>query len=190
MRGLFIKNKSEKVSVAAYNYYGADFKINVFDQDTNTYINQDVQMVEGVEPVSDYSTSCNDARTEGMEVISVEDASGLGIGDRISVGNFVYRVIKIDSNNITLHTGLKEDLVGDESVSRVGNMGVYSTDLVVANEGTFLIQAKDSIFGIMHTDSITIAPRSVEEMFSEVNTNIDENETLLTTSKQGWKVLV
>jgi hypothetical protein len=190
MRGLLIKNKSEKVSVAAYNYYGASFKLNVFDQDTNTYISQDLDMVEGMEPIASYDCACTEARTTGQEVIAVDDASGLSPNERISVGNFIYRIASIDGNNITLHTGLREDLDGTETVSRVGNMGVYSLDLSVSANGTFLVQAKDTVFGLMHTDSITVANKSVEEMFDDVNTNIDENETLLTTSKQGWKVLI
>lgn len=189
MRGLLIKNKAEKVSVAAYNFYGADFKINIFDQDANAYISQDLAMTEGMEPVADYSSTTSEDRTKGQEVIAVND-DGLAPNERISLGNYVYRISAVDGANVTLHTGLREDVPTDTALSRVGNMGVYSLDLEVANAGTFLVQAKDTVFGLMHTDSITVATRGVEEMFSEVNTNIDENETLITTSKQGWKVLV
>jgi len=190
MRGLLIKNKAERVSVAAYNYYGADFKINVFNQESNTYISQDLPMTEGMEPVAAFSATCNEARTAEQEVISVDDSTGLMANERISLGSFIYRVSAVAGTNVTLHTGLKEDLVGTESVARVGNMGVYSLDLEVAANGTFLIQAKDTVFGLMHTDAITVANKGVSEMFDEVNTNIDINEELLTTSKQGWKVLV
>jgi hypothetical protein len=190
MRGLLIKNKAEKISVAAYNFYGADFKINVFDQDSNTYISQDLGMTEGMEPVADFSANCTESRTAGQEVIAIDDSTGLSVNERISLGNYIYRVSKIDDTNVTLHTGLREDLAGDEVINRVGNMGVYSIDLSVDTSGTFLIQAKDTIFGLMHTDSITVATKSVTEMVDELNANIDENETLLTTSKQGWKVLV
>jgi len=190
MRGLLIKNKAEKVSVAAYNYYGADFKLNVFDQNTNTYIIQDLAMTEGMEPVAAFSATCDQARTINQEVISINNSTGLAANERIQVGNFVYRVSKVDGTNITLHSGLKEDLAGTESVTRVGNMGVYSLDLSVANAGTFLVQAKDTVYGLMHSDSITVASKAVEEMFADTNTNIDENQTLITTSKQGWKVLV
>lgn len=190
MRGLLIKNKAEKISVAAYNYYGADFKINVFNQETNTYISQDLPMTEGMEPVAAFSAACNEARTSEQEVISLDDVTGLGANERISVGNFVYRVAGINGNNVTLHSGLKEDLVGTEAVSRVGNMGVYSLDLNVAEAGTFLVQAKDTVYGLMHSDSITVAAKAVQEMLTDINTAVEENEELLTTSKQGWKVLV
>jgi hypothetical protein len=190
MRGLLIKNKAEKVSVAAYNYYGADFKINIFNQDTNTYISTDLPMTEGMEPVVAFSATCNEARTAGQEVISIDDATGLSANERISVGNFIYRVSNVDGTNITLHSGLKEDLVGTESVSRVGNMGVYSLDLSVAEAGTFLVQAKDTVYGLMHSDSITVATKAVQEMLNDINTAVEENEELLTTSKQGWKVLI
>jgi len=189
MRGLLIKNKAEKVSVAAYNFYGAEFKMNVFNQNTNEYLSTDLDMTEAMEPVPDYSSTTTEDRTIGQEVISVED-EGLGVNERIKVGNFVYRISIVDGANITLHTGLKEDIVSGSAVDRVGNMGIYSLDLSVDTAGTFLVQAKDTVFGLMHTDSITVANRGVEEMFGEVNDNIDENETLLTTSKQGWKVLV
>ena len=190
MRGLLIKNKAEKVSVAAYNYYGANFKINVFDQNTNTYISQNLPMTEGMEPVVALTTAVNSVRTTGQEVIEVVDATGLLSNERIVVGNYVYRIAEVTGNDITLHAGLKEDLAGTEAVNRVGNMGVYSLDLSVTTAGTFLVQAKDTVFGLMHTDSITVATNSITDMVSDINTNIDENQTLLTTSKQGWKVLV
>jgi len=190
MRGLLIKNKAERVSVAAYNFYGADFKVNVFDQNTNTFISQDLPMSEGMEPVTAFTAVCTESRTLGQEVIAIDSATGLTANERISVGNYIYRVSGVDGLNITLHSGLKENLVGTEAIARVGNMGVYSLDLSVANAGTFLVQAKDSVYGLMHTDSITVATNSIEQQFADTNTNIDTNETLLTTSKQGWKVLV
>jgi len=189
MRGLLIKNKAEKVSVAAYNFYGAEFKLNIFNQDTNEYISTDLEMSEGMEPVADYTSKTTEDRTKGQEVISVQD-EGLNPNERIRVGNFVYRISLVDGTNITLHTGLREDINADTEITRVGNMGVYSLDLSVNTAGTFLVQAKDTVFGLMHTDSISVANKGVEEMFGDVNDNIDANETLLTTSKQGWKVLV
>ena len=190
MRGLLIKNKAEKVSVAAYNYYGADFKLNVFDQDTNTYISQNLPMTEGMEPVTAFSAACNEARTTEQEVIALNNATGLSANERISVGNFVYRVASVNGNNVTLHSGLREDLVGTEAVARVGNMGVYSIDLNIDAAGTFLVQAKDTVYGLMHSDSITVATKAIQEMLTDINTTVEGNEELLTTSKQGWKVLV
>jgi len=190
MRGLLIKNKAEKVSLSAYNYYGADFKLNVFDQDTNTYISQNLPMVEGVEPVTAYSGACTESRTKGQEVITVDNVGDLEKSDRIHVKNYVYGVAEISGNDITLSKALLEDLVGNETVTRVGNMGVYSLDLAVATEGTFLIQAKDSVFGLRHSDAITVSPKSIVEMIDDLGTEIEENQTLIATSTNGWKVLV
>jgi len=193
MRGLLIKNKAEKISVAAYNYYGANFNINVFDQVTNTYIDQNLPMSESLEPIASFATTVDQVRTLGQSVISVLSSVGLSKGDRIQVGTYIYRIEGIDSvtpTNITLNKGLLEDLVGTEACTKVGNMGIYSLDLSVANAGTFLVQAKDSVFGLMHTDMITVAAQSVQQQFTDTNTNIDVNQSLITTSKSGWKVLV
>ncbi len=190
MRGLLIKNKAEKVTISAYGYYGADFKLNVFDQDTNTYLSENLQMSEGLEPIANFSATCNDPRTTGQEVVAVDDTTGLSINDRISVKNFLYRVAEVNGNDIKLHSGLRENLDGTETINKVGNMGIYSLDLNIVDEGTFLVQAKDSVFGLLVNDSVKVEAKGVREMIDEVNTNIDENEVLLTTSKQGWKVLV
>jgi len=189
MRGLFIKNKSEKVTVAAYNFYGAQFKINIFNQEVNEYIQTDIEMQEGVEPVEDFSSKTSEDRTKGQEVISIND-EGLNPNERVQVGNFIYRVASVDGTNITLHKGLREDILADTDVIRVGNMGAYSADITVDQVGPFLIQAKDTIFGLLHTDSISVAQQSVQEMLKDINTSVEETEELLTTTKRGWKVLV
>jgi hypothetical protein len=190
MRGLLIKNKAEKVSLSAYNYYGADFKLNVFNQDTNTYESQNLAMVEGIEPVVAYTANCTEARTAGQEVITVDDVTGLEPSDRIQVGNYIYGVASVSGSDITLSKALLEDLTGAEGVSRVGNMGVYSLDLSVANEGTYLVQAKDSVYGLRHSDAITVTAKSLVEMIDDLGTEIEENQTLIATSTNGWKVLV
>jgi len=190
MRGLLIKNKSEKVSVAAYNFYGASFKLNVFDQNTNTYISQDLPMTESMEPIIAFTANCTQARTIGQDVIAVDNTTGLLPNERITLGNYIYRVSSVSGLNVTLHKPLLEDLIGTEVITRVGNMGIYSLDLSVANAGTFLVQAKDTVFGLMHTDSITVANKSIEQQFTDTNVNIDVNQNLIATSKSGWKVLV
>jgi len=194
MRGLLIKNAPEKISISAYNYYGANFSLNVFDQISNTYDQQNLAMTEGVEPVTAVTATCNDPRTAGQEIISVVSATGLTVGDRISLNSYIYRIKSIAvgalGDDITLHLPLYSAVVGTETVTLVGNMGVYSLDLTMSTVGEYLVQAKDSVFGIQHSDSIKVVAKSVEQLFTDTNVNIDQNQTLITTSKSGWKVLI
>ena len=191
MRGLFIKNTPEKVSLAAYNNMGANFSLNVFDQDTNTYIVQNQSMTEGLEPIVALSTTCTEARTIGQEVIAVTDVTGFVVADRISLAGYIYKITDIDAttNTLTLHMALKTDLVGTEAVDRVANMGIYSAELTLSAIGTFLIQVKDSVFGIQHSDMIKVQDKSIRELISDIQTDVDDIQSSVSNS-QGYTMII
>jgi hypothetical protein len=189
MKGLLIQNQAETLSLAAFDYYGASFSIGIFNQSNNQYISTDNAMTEGIEPVSAHNTTVNAAATKDEEVISVASTGDLAVGDRISVHNFIYRITNINGTNITLHKGLYEDLSGVENVARVGNMGVYSLELTVTQTGTFLLQAKDSVFGLQHTDHIKVNANSIESLIADVNNNIDSAENIITNS-QNYTMII
>jgi len=119
MRGIYIQDVTDKVTISALNYYGADFKVDVYDQDTNTYIYQNLPMIESAEPITNISTLVSENRTAGVESIKVNSVTGYQIHDR------------------TLTT-----------VNISGALGLYWLDLTMSNIGTFLIKAKDSVYGL------------------------------------------
>lgn len=158
MKGLFIQDKTDKITISALNYYGADFKLDVFDQDTNTYVYQDLQMTESTEPFTANSTTVNEARVAGTESIKVDSVTGFNVHDRITVGAETLRIISIDdvNNELGLHKGLKSDVTTSTTVDTVGNLGLYFLNLTMSSTGTYLVKAKDSVFGLLRTDAIKV----------------------------------
>ncbi len=159
MKGLLIKNVEDKVTLSALNYYGADFKLDVFNQDTGDYVYQNLQMQESSEPITALQTTIDEARDLGMQSIKVLDTTGYNVNDRIllSTGD-TYRVVSVDStgNEIGIHKGLKTAVDLNTTVDRSGALGLYFYNLTMPDEGTFMIKAKDSAFGLQRTDAIKV----------------------------------
>lgn len=161
MKGLFLQDKADKVTISALNYYGADFKFDVYDQDTNTYIYQDLQMTEAVEPFITNTTIVAEDRIKGVESIKVDDASGFNIHDRISLDSGISEIFRITSidlitNEIGLHKATKADVTTSTNVTRTGHLGLYYIELTMSNLGTFLVKAKDTVYGLQRTDAIKV----------------------------------
>ena len=85
MKGLLIKNVADKVTLSALNYYGADFKLDVYNQDTSAYVFQNLQMQESAEPFTALQTTVDEARGLGIQSIKVQDTTGYYINDRIKL---------------------------------------------------------------------------------------------------------
>lgn len=171
MKGLFIQDKADKVTISALNYYGADFKFDVYDQDNDVYIYQDLQMTEAVEPVDANSTTVAEDRKKGVESIKVDDASGFAVNDRISLdsgASEIFRITSIDTdtNEIGLHRATKVDVTTSTKVDRSGHLGLYYVELTMSKLGTFLVKAKDAIYGLQRTDAIKVVEaKKVEREF-------------------------
>lgn len=171
MKGLFLQDKADKVTISALNYYGADFKFDVYDQDNNTYIYQDLQMTEAVEPFTTNTTIIAEDRAKGVESIKVDDPSGFIVGDRISLDSGpseIFRITSIntDTNEIGLHKATKVDVTTSTNVDKSGHLGLYYIELTMSNLGTFLVKAKDTVYGLQRTDAIkVIAAKKVEREF-------------------------
>jgi len=162
MKGLFIQDKADKITISALNYYGADFKLDVFDQSSNTFIYHNLQMVESAEPVTVVETTVAEDRPAGVESIKVSDVTGYNIHDRIQIttdtNSEIKRVVGIDAVNseLQIHVATKFDITTSSTIKTVGNLGLYYIELSFSAPGTFLVKAKDAIFGLLRTDSIKV----------------------------------
>ena len=181
--GNIIKNGvSKKVFFSAANYYGANLKVDVLNDDDSTYIVNKVPMTEISEPVDAYSGTTSGAAVKDVKVIVLTDVTGLIASDRVSIGNEIYRITAVNAatNEITLHRGLVADVADGTAVDRVGNMGIYKINLfVTVPEGAFIIQAKDTKYGLQLSDSITVKDNSLEDLFEITNSEINENERVI-----------
>jgi hypothetical protein len=169
MKGLLIKNVEDKVTLSALNYYGADFKLDIYNQDTEEYVFQNLQMQESSEPFTALQTTIDEDRSEGIQSIKVQDTTGYNVNDRVSLSTGgIYRIVSIDpvGNEIGLHKGLKNAVDLNTTVDRIGSLGLYFYNLTMTQEGTFLIKAKDSVFGLQRTDSIkVVSPKAAATNF-------------------------
>jgi len=159
MKGLLIKNVADKVTLSALNYYGADFKLDVFNQDTGAYVFQNLQMLESAEPFTALQTTCDEVRAEGIQSLKVLDTTGFNVNDRVTLSTGeTYRVVSVDAagKEIGLHKGIKTAVDLNTTVDRSGALGLYYYNLTMPDEGTFMIKAKDSVFGLQRTDAIKV----------------------------------
>lgn len=175
------KGKSKKIFFSASNYYGADLKASVLDDDAGEFLVTAVPMIELIEPIAPNSTTTVGVNEKDSTLISVDSVNGFIKSDRVSIGGSIYRIINIDTvnNRLTLHIGLREDVIENTDVIRVGNMGIYKIHLVLTRNGYFVIQAKDTVYGIQRSDSITVKEESLEDLVSLTNIEINENERII-----------
>jgi len=180
MGNVVIKGQQEKIFFKAANYYNADLKVDVYDDDNGGYIVNGVPMTEIVEPVEDVTTTVVEDAAKDDTIIELDSTDGLSASDRINVDGEIYRIITVNSDNtVKLHRGLIKDVAKDADVTLVGNLGIYRVTLFITTSGNFVIQAKDKKYGLQLADSISIKENSLEDLFTYTNTNIDENERII-----------
>jgi len=179
MGNVVIKGIEEKIFFSASNYYGADMKVDVFDDDLGTFIHQGIPMLEMEEPVTAFSATVTSDAAKDNKLITLDNTNGLVASDRVSISGSVYRITNVSGTNVTLHRGLDTTVITGTSVNRVGNMGIFRIRLIITKMGDFVIQAKDTKFGIQKSDSVTIKDKSIEDMFEFTNTEINYNEKII-----------
>ena len=168
MSGVLIAKQNETISISAPDIYGANFKLSIFSQKNNNWILSNQEMLEYIEEVEEYSTNISNNFLKEDIIIEVEDASFFDISDIIKINSFYYRITKIESNLLTLHTSLKEDIPESSPVERVGNLSLYYLIVNIEEPGDYIIKAKDSIFGISITDSIKVVPKSIDTLANDI----------------------
>jgi len=191
MGKILINGVRKKVLIAATNYYGASFKVDVYDDDTQAYLAGGVPMVEVTEPVTAYSSTINGGAAADVKIIDVTDVTGLSPADRVDINGSIYRVVSVDSatSQIELHRPLVAAAADQDTIVRVGNMGIYRVDLLVTNPGVFILQGKDTVYGLQVSDSVTVKDKSIEEMFTETTVQINENEQIIRETS-SWAIIV
>jgi hypothetical protein len=192
MRGQILKGIPEKIGISALNYYNAEFTVDVLNEETQTFIVQNQEMTESVEPVQPFSNTLSEDRLKDSTTIKLTSVVGLNVTDRLLISGEIYRVVSLDEANKTvkLHTTLKDDVYVDTNVSRVGNLGVYYINLLVSTPGTFVIRAKCKKFGLMVSDLLVVQEKSIEEMLNKIDIQVKENEEYIIESSKGWVIII
>jgi len=168
MSGILIKGKDETISISAPDIYGADFKLSILEQSSGTWIIVDQNMSEYQDAFTENNQTIATAAAKGDSMIECSDGSGFAIGDVIIIKNFSYRIVSIQTNNINIHTALKEDIIIDDICNLAGNTSLYYSSINLANVGDYLIRAKSSIFGLDIRDSIRVEPKSMKDMYKDI----------------------
>jgi len=168
MDGIYIVNEDGIAQIVANDYFGAYFKCNIFNQDDNTYLQENLSMTEIEEPYDTNSTTTDGNHDSGVSSISLSDSSGFSISDRVKIGNYIYKITNIDGNSITTHKPLYENISDGSSVDRVGNLGIYKVSLNIDTLGTYTLIGKDTVFGLNTTKMIKVVPKSIAEMYKDI----------------------
>jgi hypothetical protein len=168
MSGVIIVNKDETISISAPDIYGAAFKISIYSQTDKNWVLTNQPMTEYVDVITENNQTVSANVNGGDTVITISDASGIVVSEIIKIKSYYYRITKISGNEITLHKGLKENIVIGDSANISGNMSLYYIELNIADSGDYLIRAKDAVFGLEITDSLKVVPKSIETMVKDI----------------------
>lgn len=179
MSKVLIKGQRKKVFFSAKSFYGAPVKINVFDDDADEFIAEQVPATEIVHPVTELTATVVGEVAEDAKVLELDNVGDLKPSDRILVDGEIVKCVGIDGNQVQIHRAFGKVIADGTSVERVGNTGMFKIELLVTKAGYFIIQATDTKFGIELSDSITIKEESLEEMLEELNVEVNENENII-----------
>lgn len=177
-------NSGSMIAFSAKDAYGADFKVNIFDMKTGDVIIKDASLTEGVEPVVPAATTVAIAQDIGMNEIVVADAKLFNPADRVSIGEFIYRIQSINTttNTLVLNKGLLIAAAVKDAVTRVGNLSAFYVELYVTKIGFFLIQARDSKYGLQYTESVDVRSVLLDETLNQIEGNmgqvVEETKTI------------
>jgi len=168
MTGIFIQNQAGTAEIVANGYYGASFNAHVYNQDTDTYLQENIAMSELIEPVTAFNTSVTSNVNTGDESVELNDITDLNVSDRIQIQNYIYNITNIIGNVVYLGKPLRENITSGVNVERVGNLGVYKAQITVVEKGVFTLIGKDSVFGLNSTKIIKVVPKSLETMYKDI----------------------
>jgi len=168
MTGIFIQDTEGPAEIVAMNYYGCDFKVDIYNQEDNSYISQNLSMSELVEPISSVSTTVTSNQSLEDTIIELDDITDFKVSDRVQLGNYIYRIINILDNNITINKGLLENLTSGDDIITKGNLGIYKVNITLSDIGNYTLIGKDSIYGITVSKMIKVQPKSLEKMVNDI----------------------
>ena len=168
MSGVIIANKDETISISAPDIYGANFKISIYSQADKAWVLSNQDMTEYMDAFTENNQTVNAQASKESTVVTLSDAADMNIGDIITIKSYTYRIIAITGNDITLHTGLLEDVAVDDAANRSGNMGIYYIELNIADSGDYLIKSKDLKYGLEIVDSLKVTPKSIDTLAKEI----------------------
>jgi len=170
MSGVLIANKDETITISAPDVYGANFSISIFSQESKEWVVSNQTMFEYKETIMSASTLISSDALKDDETIEVEDASVFYIGDIILISSYIYRIINIVDNIISLHISLRNNLYISTLVKRTGNLSLYYAKVNLSEIGDYIIRAKAPADGLEITDSLKVVPKSIETMANEIKT--------------------
>jgi len=168
MSGVIIANKDETISISAPDIYGAEFKISIYSQTDKSWVLSNEIMTEYIDTFTENNQTVSEDASKEDTYVVISDASEMNVGDIIALKNYIYRIVSINGNTITVHRPLLEDLVVDDIANISGNMAIYYIELNIADVGDYLIKAKDLKFGLEIVDSLKVTPKSIDTLAKEI----------------------
>jgi hypothetical protein len=168
LNGIFIINEDSTAQLVSSGYYGADFKVSIYNQEEDEYLQENLSTSELKEPIDSFSTETANNQEKNDTELELKSTDDLNVSDRIQIGNYIYKVISILDKTVTLHKGLYEAVSSDTSVDRKGNLAIYKLTINIDTLGDFTLMAKDSVFGLTKNQMITVKPKSIETMYKDI----------------------
>lgn len=168
MTGIFIKNTPSQAEIVANNYYNCNFNASVYNHKDNVYVFKNISCVELIEPIIPFSTTNINPLLAGDTIVELASTNGIIVGDRIHIGNYIYKITSINGNNITLSRTIMEDVISNSTVVNVGNLGIYKVEFTFPDIGEYTLIAKDTTFGLNIVNIIKVKEKSIETMYNDI----------------------
>lgn len=177
---------SVTVDLSPYDLYGEASGFKLFykeRQDANT-TDTSATFTEVIHTVGG-ATETGSAWTDGLTgdtTITLDVGQGVtfSVGMVLQVtssSEFVY-VYTINNDVLTLRRPLKNDITSTDTLTEVGNTGVYQYDLTLGVEGQYTIIIENPSIGLLNE---VAKVEVVTYNLDDINTNIDDNETKIDT---------
>lgn len=197
MSGIWKKGTANRVGIDlgktdVYGVASDTFQAGYFDSDNNyTAISGLTEQIKSVEA---NSCKANGATSKGSLDIPVEDTddnnkvANFKKGDVIKVKDkdIYFYVENVDTNNnvITARRPISGDIADGDELDRVGNTGLYATNVTIDNVGVYFVVISNPTIGLLNRSAkIEVAEHTDEDIYTQmeiignvindVNTKID-----------------
>lgn len=161
------------------------FKASYIDKATGTATSIDGDFTEVLKTVDGNTASANGICLAGTRIVNVDDGTKFEDGDVISDANGNnYYILSIDGNALETKTKLKEDIADSDTITQVGNTGLYTNSFSIPTPGEYNVLIYNPSANMQNI----IVPVSVQdEVIDDMQQKLDDIKSELGITRSEVK---
>jgi len=168
----------------------AGFKASYVNDATGTVVDIAEAFTEVVKTVNGSTTTSNGGALAGAYILPVADASGFTDGDVIQDANGnMYYVESITGNDLAVKSKLVADIADSDTITQVGNTGIYRVLVNIATAGDYTIIVSNPS---VNMQNIAFPVEIVDEDLDDAQDKLDDilNSLGISASERTYKGFV